>query len=134
MGQPEQSRIGWRAREFVYGKEGRRSHRDDVRKWPVHLGHLCGGGTMANLEALCLKQPSDQEWSLLPGSGAIRHARPYFEVLGPPFEAISDHHVANTDPLIALRDSKVGAQGCRHGGGHACNKSPLGGRWDPLER
>ena len=57
--------------------------------WERHLGHLCGGGTMANLEALWVAR------SLRPGAMIVASENAHYtherlcEVLGAPFESIA---------------------------------------------
>src|SRR4029453_1090971 len=57
--------------------------------WPTHLGHLCGGGTMANLEALWVAG------RLHPGQTVVASSQAHYThgritgVLGQPFEAIA---------------------------------------------
>jgi len=41
--------------------------------WPEHLGHLCGGGTMANLEALWLRGNWRREKKFWQASKLITH-------------------------------------------------------------
>ncbi|MDQ5831918.1 MAG: aminotransferase class I/II-fold pyridoxal phosphate-dependent enzyme, partial [Actinomycetota bacterium] len=56
--------------------------------WERHLGHLCGGGTMANLEALWVAG------RLKPGDTIVASSQAHYThgrisaVLGPPFESI----------------------------------------------
>jgi glutamate/tyrosine decarboxylase-like PLP-dependent enzyme len=56
--------------------------------WHAHLGHLCGGGTMANLEALWVAG------QLSPGAAVLASSQAHYThgrisaVLGLPFEAI----------------------------------------------
>src|SRR5690242_5746551 len=56
--------------------------------WEEHLGHLCGGGTMANLEALWVGG------RLRPGGAVLASAQAHYTharisaVLGLPFEAV----------------------------------------------
>jgi glutamate/tyrosine decarboxylase-like PLP-dependent enzyme len=61
--------------------------------WHAHLGHLCGGGTMANLEALWVAG------QLSPGAAVLASSQAHYThgrisaVLGLPFEAIPcDRH------------------------------------------
>ena len=57
--------------------------------WPQHLGHLTGGGTMANLEALWVAGQLHPGKVVLASAGAhYTHAR-ICGVLGLPFEAIA---------------------------------------------
>src|SRR5881396_1392042 len=57
--------------------------------WEAHLGHLCGGGTMANLEALWVAG------QLRPGAAIVASTQAHYThgrisgVLGLPFEAIA---------------------------------------------
>src|SRR5262249_19192164 len=56
--------------------------------WERHLGHLCGGGTMANLEALWLARELSPGAVLLASSQAhYTHSR-IAGVLAMPFEAV----------------------------------------------
>lgn len=61
--------------------------------WDDHLGHLTGGGTMANLEALWVAGRSRPGETVLASEDAhYTHGR-ISEVLGLPFEAVAtDHH------------------------------------------
>ena len=58
-------------------------------KAPAFLGHLCGGGTRANLEALCVAG------RLRPGAAVVASTHPHYthgrigSVLGLPFESIA---------------------------------------------
>jgi glutamate/tyrosine decarboxylase-like PLP-dependent enzyme len=57
--------------------------------WNEHLGHLCGGGTMANFEALWIARELCPGGAVLASSQAhYTHAR-LSAVLGVPFEAIA---------------------------------------------
>jgi glutamate/tyrosine decarboxylase-like PLP-dependent enzyme len=70
--------------------------------WHAHLGHLCGGGTMANLEALWVAS------QLNPGKKIVASAQAHYThsricgVLGIPFEAIPCDKAARMD-MTALR-------------------------------
>jgi glutamate/tyrosine decarboxylase-like PLP-dependent enzyme len=56
--------------------------------WDAHLGHLCGGGTMANLEALWVAGQERPETTIVASSQAhYTHGR-ISGVLGVPFDAI----------------------------------------------
>ena len=56
--------------------------------WREHLGHLCGGGTMANLEALWVAGRSHPGRAILASSQShYTHSR-ISDVLGLPFEAV----------------------------------------------
>ena len=72
--------------------------------WQEHLGHLCGGGTMANMEALWVSK------RLAPGKKAVASTQAHYtharlsEVLGLPFEAIPCDARARMD-VNALEDA-----------------------------
>jgi glutamate/tyrosine decarboxylase-like PLP-dependent enzyme len=69
--------------------------------WETHLGHLCGGGTMANLEALWMAG------QLHPGTAIVASTQAHYThgrisgVLGLPFEAVACDHRGRLD-LAAL--------------------------------
>ncbi|MGD9210741.1 MAG: aminotransferase class I/II-fold pyridoxal phosphate-dependent enzyme, partial [Desulfobacteraceae bacterium] len=71
--------------------------------WDTHLGHLCGGGTMANLEALWVSG------RLNPGKKVVASEQSHYthkrisEVLHLPFQSIPCDHRAKMD-LNALED------------------------------
>ncbi len=84
--------------------------------WEQHLGHLTGGGTMANLEALWVAR------ELHPGKKVVASEQAHYthsrisEVIGLRFEAIPVDARARMD-MDALE--AVAANGrCRHGRGH----------------
>lgn len=72
--------------------------------WQEHLGHLCGGGTMANMEALWVSK------RLAPGKKVVASTQAHYtharlsEVLGLPFEAIPCDARARMD-VNALEDA-----------------------------
>ena len=72
--------------------------------WQEHLGHLCGGGTMANMEALWVSK------RLAPGKKVAASTQAHYtharlsEVLGLPFEAIPCDARARMD-VNALEDA-----------------------------
>ena len=80
--------------------------------WETHLGHLCGGGTMANLEALWIAgqlRPGDTV--LASGQAHYTHGR-ISGVLKIPFESVPTDRLARMD-LNALEDRlKRGRVGC----------------------
>jgi glutamate/tyrosine decarboxylase-like PLP-dependent enzyme len=80
--------------------------------WPVHLGHLTGGGTMANLEALWIAG------QLRPGDTVLASDQAHYThdrisgVLKIPFESVPSDRYARMD-LQALEDRlKRGGVGC----------------------
>lgn len=65
--------------------------------WDTHLGHLCGGGTLANLEALWVAgQVTDRRTVLASSQAHYTHPR-LCAVLGLPFEAIPVDDLARMD-------------------------------------
>jgi glutamate/tyrosine decarboxylase-like PLP-dependent enzyme len=71
--------------------------------WREHLGHLCGGGTMANLEALWVAGRLTPGLQIVASQQAhYTHAR-ISEVLGLPFTPIAIDSRARMD-LAALED------------------------------
>ena len=80
--------------------------------WQTHLGHLCGGGTMANLEALWVAR------ELRPGSKVVASREAHYThrrlsaVLGIEFEAIACDGAGRMDPAAleaVLAKGNVGA-------------------------
>lgn len=72
--------------------------------WTTHLGHICGGGTMANLEALWVAS------QLHPGKTVLASTQSHYThqriagVLGVPFETIPcDRHGRLDAPAVARR-------------------------------
>src|SRR5438309_317849 len=57
--------------------------------WDTHLGHLCGGGTMANLEALWVASQLRPGTTVLASEQAHYTHRRICGVLGIPFESIT---------------------------------------------
>ena len=71
--------------------------------WDTHLGHLCGGGTMANMEALWIAGKANPGKTLVASEQAhYTHSR-LSEVLGIPFQSIPSDKRAKMD-LNALED------------------------------
>ena len=66
--------------------------------WSTHLGHLCGGGTMANFEALWVARQER------PGKGIAASTQAHYtharlsEVLGVPFQGIATDAHGRLDP------------------------------------
>lgn len=79
--------------------------------WQQHLGHLCGGGTMANLEALWVAGKLHPGKTIVASNQAhYTHSR-ITEVLGLPFASIPTTPQARMD-IEALEDTlKTGAVG-----------------------
>ncbi len=70
--------------------------------WKTHLGHLCSGGTMANLEALWVSGRLRPGQKIIASEQAHYTHRRISEVLGLPFEAVPVESRARMD-LKALR-------------------------------
>ncbi len=79
--------------------------------WESHLGHLCGGGTMANLEALWVGG------RLRPGATVLASAQAHYTharisaVLGLPFEAIDSDRQGRMDMRALARRLDRGGVG-----------------------
>ena len=65
--------------------------------WDTHLGHLCGGGTMANLEALWIAGQVHRGKTILASTQAHYTHQRIAGVLGLPFEAIPCDHRGRMD-------------------------------------
>jgi glutamate/tyrosine decarboxylase-like PLP-dependent enzyme len=79
--------------------------------WHTHLGHLCGGGTMANLEALWVAGRLKPGLKILASEQAHYTHERISHVLGLPFEMVpcDARGRMDTDALLArLRDGDVG--------------------------
>lgn len=80
--------------------------------WYDHLGHLCGGGTMANLEALWVAG------QLHPGKKILASALAHYthgrisSVLGLPFAAVPTDNVGRMDVQALATQLKAGDVGC----------------------
>jgi tyrosine decarboxylase/aspartate 1-decarboxylase len=79
--------------------------------WETHLGHLCGGGTMANMEALWVaREVTDGRKVAASRQAHYTHAR-LCGVLGVPFEAVPTDRRARMNPAAletALKKGEVG--------------------------
>jgi len=79
--------------------------------WETHLGHLCGGGTMANLEALWVAG------RLRPGATVVASTQAHYThgrisgVIGLPFEAIPCDGRGRLDPAALARRLEAGGVG-----------------------
>ncbi|MEX0602044.1 MAG: aminotransferase class V-fold PLP-dependent enzyme, partial [Bacteroidota bacterium] len=79
--------------------------------WKNHLGHLCSGGTMANLEALWVAG------RLLPGKGIAASTQAHYtharisSVLGLPFESVQADRRGRMDPDDLERHLRTGTIG-----------------------
>jgi tyrosine decarboxylase / aspartate 1-decarboxylase len=72
--------------------------------WDIHLGHLCGGGTMANLEALWIAGQLHPGKTVLASTQAHYTHQRIAGVLGLPFETIPCDARARMDtPALARR-------------------------------
>jgi glutamate/tyrosine decarboxylase-like PLP-dependent enzyme len=72
--------------------------------WDTHLGHLCGGGTIANLEALWVAGQLHPGNTILASTQAHYTHRRIAGVLGLPFEAIPCDRAGRMDvPALARR-------------------------------
>ncbi|MCC6727946.1 MAG: aspartate aminotransferase family protein [Chthonomonadales bacterium] len=79
--------------------------------WEAHLGHLCGGGTMANLEALWVaREVSDTRGVAASAQAHYTHPR-LCGVLGVPFTSVPTDPRGRMDPAAleaALRRGGIG--------------------------
>ena len=79
--------------------------------WDIHLGHLCSGGTMANLEALWVAR------HLAPGSTVVASQQAHYthqrmcDVLGIPFESIPCDRTGRIDVGALQRRLDAGGVG-----------------------
>lgn len=72
--------------------------------WDTHLGHLCGGGTMANLEALWVAGQLHPGATILASTQAHYTHRRLTALLGLPFEALPCDRRGRMDvPALARR-------------------------------
>src|SRR6267378_3306678 len=72
--------------------------------WDTHLGHLCGGGTMANLEALWIAKQLHPGKTVLASTQAHYTHQRIAGVLGIPFETIPCDRRGRIDvPALARR-------------------------------
>ena len=105
--------------------------------WGEHLGHLCGGGTMANLEALWVAGQLAPGKRILAGEQAhYTHGR-ISGVLQLPFTAVACDARGRMD-LNKLREERFGRQ-CWRGGCHDGHHSdrigrPTGGNSGPARK
>ena len=65
--------------------------------WQTHLGHLCGGGTMANLEALWISRCLNPDKKIIASEQAHFTHNRICGVLGIPFQSISCDKAARMD-------------------------------------
>ncbi|MCP4399676.1 MAG: aminotransferase class I/II-fold pyridoxal phosphate-dependent enzyme [bacterium] len=79
--------------------------------WETHLGHLCGGGTMANMEALWIAGKTNPGKQLVASEQAhYTHSR-LSEVLGIPFQSIPCDNRAKMDLNVLENVLKQGDVG-----------------------
>jgi glutamate/tyrosine decarboxylase-like PLP-dependent enzyme len=79
--------------------------------WEAYLGHLCGGGTMANLEALWVAGRLAPGGTILASSQAHYTHRRISSVLGLPFEEIACDRAGRLDPEALARRLERGGVG-----------------------
>jgi len=79
--------------------------------WEMHLGHLCGGGTMANLEALWVAGKLTPGKTVVASSQAHYTHRRISAVLGLPFEEIGCDRRGRLDPEALARRLERGGIG-----------------------
>jgi glutamate/tyrosine decarboxylase-like PLP-dependent enzyme len=79
--------------------------------WDTHLGHLCGGGTMANLEALWVAGQLHPGKTILASTQAHYTHRRIAGVLGLPFETIPCDRAGRMDVPALVRRLTAGGVG-----------------------
>jgi len=79
--------------------------------WDTHLGHLCGGGTMANLEALWVAGQLHPGATILASTQAHYTHRRLTALLGLPFEAIPCDRRGRMDVAALARRLAAGGVG-----------------------
>lgn len=79
--------------------------------WDTHLGHLCGGGTLANLEALWVASRLHPGRRVLASSQAHYTHQRLSALLGVPFTAVEVDAEARLDPAALERELAVGDVG-----------------------
>lgn len=67
--------------------------------WETHLGHLCGGGTMANLEALWIASQRQPGKVVLASEQAHYTHERISKVLGLKFDSVACDHRGRMDPV-----------------------------------
>jgi tyrosine decarboxylase/aspartate 1-decarboxylase len=80
--------------------------------WREHLGHLCGGGTMANLEALWVAGQLQPGKKILASDQAHYTHRRISSVLGLPFAAVPTDNRGRMDIAALTTMLKAGEVGC----------------------
>src|SRR5688572_2102437 len=79
--------------------------------WDTHLGHLCGGGTMANLEALWVAGQLHPRATILASAQAHYTHKRITAVMGQPFEAIPCDRRGRMDVAALARRLTAGGVG-----------------------
>lgn len=79
--------------------------------WETHIGHLCSGGTMANLEALWVASKLNPGKKILASSQAHYTHQRLCSVLGIPFEAVAVNDKGQMDLVDFENKLKVGDVG-----------------------
>ena len=79
--------------------------------WDTHLGHLCGGGTMANLEALWVAGQLHPRATILASAQAHYTHKRITAVMGQPFETIPCDRRGRMDVAALARRLAAGGVG-----------------------
>ncbi|MGH8130386.1 MAG: pyridoxal phosphate-dependent decarboxylase family protein [Steroidobacteraceae bacterium] len=79
--------------------------------WETHLGHLCGGGTMANLEALWIAGRIQPDGVILASEQAHYTHRRISGVLKLPFESVHCDRYGRMDPEALAKRLREGGVG-----------------------
>src|SRR3989440_12976058 len=98
--------------------------------WDTHLGHLCSGGTMANLEALWVAGQLHPGKTILGSTQAHYTHKRIAGVLGLPFETIPCDRAGRMDASALARRLAAGGGGAAAapvGGAAAGARGPLRG-------
>jgi glutamate/tyrosine decarboxylase-like PLP-dependent enzyme len=99
--------------------------------WDTHLGHLCGGGTMANLEALWIASRLHPGKTVLASTQAHYTHQRITGVLGIPFETVPCDDRGRMD--VAALESRLAAGGGGGGTVVATLGTTATGAVDPLD-
>src|SRR5262245_20780792 len=102
--------------------------------WETHLGHLCGGGTMANLEALWVARESRPGETVVASSQAHYTHHRISGVLGIDFESIACDRFGRMDVEALARRLEASENGGPIGTVVATMGATATGAVDPLPR